>query len=149
MGEATKFSTMKASIILCLLLKLSKAIGEDVVSTALPCMDKWSKCPALAEMYCYQKRVGKNCRKSCGLCPGMTPASSNTCFDESPDCPALAKEKCFEEWVSQACSKSCGLCPGMTPASSNTCFDEWDNCLDYAEDCNKPQDWVSQECRKS
>merc|ERR1711937_567078 len=31
MGEATKFSTMKASIILCLLLKLSKAIGEDVM----------------------------------------------------------------------------------------------------------------------
>merc|ERR1711951_118583 len=31
-SEATKFSTMKASIILCLLLKLSKAIGEDVVN---------------------------------------------------------------------------------------------------------------------
>merc|ERR1711973_639237 len=32
MGGATKFSTMKASIILCLLLKLSKAIREDVVN---------------------------------------------------------------------------------------------------------------------
>merc|ERR1711962_970231 len=31
-SEATKFSTMKASIILCLLLKLSNAIGEDVVN---------------------------------------------------------------------------------------------------------------------
>merc|ERR1712243_543050 len=119
-SEATKFSTMKASIILCLLLKLSKAIGEDVVSTALPCFDKLDNCPALAEGKCYLEIVGQDCRKSCGLCPGMTPASSNTCFDEWDDCPALAEKDCNVEWVGQACRKSCGLCPGMTPASSNT-----------------------------
>merc|ERR1711973_711125 len=110
MGEATKFSTMKASIILCLLLKLSKAIGEDVVSTALPCFDKWDDCPAWAEKDCYQASIGLDCPKSCGLCPGMTPASSYTCFDKFHECPALAENNCNVEGVGQACRKSCGLC---------------------------------------
>merc|ERR1711937_501014 len=104
----------------------------------ITCYDVLPNCTALAEKYCYKERVGENCRKSCGLCPGMTPASSYTCFDKYPNCPALAKEKCYQERVGQNCRKSCGLCPGMTPASSNTCFDRYDNCPALAEkDCNQ------------
>merc|ERR1711962_137809 len=113
-SEATKFSTMKASIILCLLLKLSKAIGEDVANTTLPCFDEWDDCTYNnVEEYCFKKSVRKNCPKSCGLCPGMTQARSYTCWDEWANCPALAsspEKDCNPEWVSQEYRKCCGLC---------------------------------------
>merc|ERR1712180_171312 len=76
----------------------------------LTCYDVLPNCTALAEKYCYQESVGQGCRKACGLCPGMTPASSNTCFDKWSDCPALAEKDCYQERVSQGCRKACGLC---------------------------------------
>merc|ERR1711962_1173894 len=177
-SEATKSSTMKASIILCLLLKLSKAFGEDVVNnidneeihgfglldppddekvdeaseqyfnhfrslrssvpasyssvekdetvagptdppltTAIPCFDKWYYCPDYAKEKCGREWMSQDCRKSCGLCPGMTPASCNTCWDKWDDCPDLAKEKCGWDWVSRDCRKACGLCGSSSVTS--------------------------------
>merc|ERR1711962_637704 len=150
-SEATKFSTMKASIILCLLLKLSKAIGEDVANTTLPCFDEWDDCTYnYIEKYCFLERVAQNCRKSCGLCPGMTPANSFTCFDKWGNCRDNVEEYCYKKSVRQNCPKSCGLCPGVTQARSYTCWDEWANCPALAsspeKDCNP--EWVSQEYRK-
>ena len=28
-----------------------------------------------------QANIAEDCSKSCGLCPGLTPAPSNTCYD--------------------------------------------------------------------
>jgi len=109
------------------------------LTTAKPCTDKYSNCPKLAETNCYKNQ--EHCRKSCGLCEGMTPHSSNTCYDMWSNCPKLAKNKCYKDWVKKECCISCGLGKGMTPAASNTCFDKWTNCgelcNDYPDDCKK------------
>jgi len=101
------------------------------LTTAAPCDDKWSNCPDLAQKSCYKSWVADDCKKSCGLCPGMTPAASNTCYDTYGNCAELAETNCNK--YADACKKSCGLCEGMTPHPSNTCFDAYSNCKDI---CN-------------
>jgi len=101
------------------------------LTTAAPCEDKWSNCPELAQKSCYKTWVADDCKKSCGLCPGLTPAASNTCYDTYGNCADLAKTNCNK--YADACKKSCGLCEGMTPHPSNTCFDGYSNCKDI---CN-------------
>lgn len=59
------------------------------LTTAKPCVDKYTNCPDLAKTNC--KAHGEACAKSCGLCPGMTPHASNTCADEWNNCADLAK----------------------------------------------------------
>merc|ERR1711874_125506 len=59
------------------------------LTTKEPCEDKWSNCPDLAKEHCYQDRIGKNCRKSCGKCKGMTPAASNTCYNPYGNCASI------------------------------------------------------------
>ena len=45
------------------------------------------------------------------MCPGLTPAASNTCYDTYGNCADLAKTNCNK--YADACKKSCGLCEGM------------------------------------
>merc|ERR1712098_451822 len=40
----------------------------------------------VAKTNCGYYHVARYCKKSCGLCPGMTPAKSMTCFDRCPFC---------------------------------------------------------------
>jgi len=101
------------------------------LTTEAPCDDKFSNCPALAEKSCYKDYVKDNCPQSCGLCPGLTPAASNTCYDMFNNCPDLAETNCHK--FGDQCKKSCGLCDGMTPHKSNTCFDAFSNCKDVCQ----------------
>jgi len=116
-----------------------KGATDPPLTTAKPCTDKYSNCPKLAETDCFSN--SEHCRKSCGLCKGMTPLPSNTCYDKWSNCPKLAKNKCYKKWVSKECCISCGLGEGMTPAASNTCFDKWTNCAELCDsdpnDCKK------------
>jgi len=127
-------------------VKCEKVAGptDPPMTTKAPCFDAWSSCPDRAKEKCYQPRVADKCKKSCGLCPGLTPAPSYTCYDEFGNCADLAKTKCYK--YGPNCKKSCGLCDGMTPAPSNTCYDEWSNCPELAKtNCKKH----GPECKKS
>jgi len=117
---------------------------DPPLTTAIPCRDKYSNCPEMAENYCYRENFKRDCRKSCGLCEGMTPAPSNTCYDKWSNCPEMAENYCYQENIKRDCKKSCGLCEGMTPAPSNTCFDKWSNCAFY---CQYPS--IAKDCKKS
>jgi hypothetical protein len=78
---------------------------DPPLTTAKPCVDAYSNCPDLALDSCYQPSIASSCYKSCGLCPGMTPAKSNTCYDTYSNCPDL----CGTSYKS-VCKKSCGGC---------------------------------------
>merc|ERR1712080_757463 len=86
-----------------------------------------SNCGEMAQTSCYRDDIQTNCPKSCGLCKGMTPVSSNTCYDEFNNCADLARTACYQDKISSKCKKSCGLCAGMTPARSYTCYDQFSN----------------------
>ena len=101
------------------------------LTTVAPCEDKWFNCPSLAASSCYKEAIARDCRRSCGLCPGLTPAASNTCYDKFGNCPDLAQTNCYR-W-GWDCLKSCGLCEGLTAHPSNTCYDTYSNCGDI---CN-------------
>ena len=45
------------------------------------CEDRYTNCPAVAASSCWHSTVKEACMASCGLCPGMTPALSNTCYN--------------------------------------------------------------------
>jgi len=62
---------------------------DGPLTTPIPCQDQYSNCPDLAASYCYQPSIASSCYKSCGLCPGMTPAKSNTCYDTYSNCNTL------------------------------------------------------------
>merc|ERR1712013_598389 len=61
---------------------------------------------ALAETACYQSHISTNCPKSCGLCPGATPAASNTCYNLYSNCADL----CSYGTYADKCKKACGKC---------------------------------------
>jgi len=108
------------------------------LTTAKPCVDKFSNCADLAKTNC--KAHGEHCAKSCGLCDGMTPHASNTCADSYNNCASLAKNSCYK--FGSDCCMSCGLGEGMSPAASNTCYDTYSNCASlcgssYASLCKK------------
>merc|ERR1712110_1165457 len=92
------------------------------LTTAKPCVDKYSNCAELAKTNCkahgescanscgslatnYCYRFGSSCCMSCGLGEGMTPAASNTCYDTYSNCASL----CGSSYAS-LCKKACGLC---------------------------------------
>ena len=108
------------------------------LTTAKPCRDKYSNCPALAETNCHS--YGEHCAKSCGLCEGLTPHTSNTCWDQFTNCPALAQTECYR--FKTECCLSCGLGEGMTPAASVECYDTWSNCGQLCQ-------WYPDKCKKS
>jgi len=101
------------------------------MTTERPCLDEYSNCPDLAQRSCYQDNIGEKCRKSCGLCPGMTPASSYTCYDKYSNCATLCGS------YPNDCKKSCGLCSGgggsvTTVAPDSACKDMFSNCAELA-----------------
>merc|ERR1719266_1538471 len=106
------------------IITLDCAKGSSSASTSAPvtttttaapatnsadCRDTYTNCPDLAKSHCWDEYVGAECKKSCGLCKGMTPVSSYTCYDEFDNCSELC------QWVPDMCKKSCGKCKGMTP----------------------------------
>jgi len=99
------------------------------LTTATPCVDKYTNCPELALTNCHGN--SEHCAKSCGLCEGMTPEPSNVCYNTFNNCDELAKTECYN--YPTECCISCGLGEGMTPATSNTCYDKWSNCAEIAE----------------
>merc|ERR1719245_120791 len=108
------------------------------LTTAKPCVDKYSNCPTLAKTSC--NRVGEHCAKSCGLCKGMTPHVSNKCWNDWNNCAELAKNYCWK--YGKNCCLSCGLGKGMTPVASNKCYDKYSNCASLCQttaknDCKK------------
>merc|ERR1711936_84603 len=68
------------------------------------CQDTYTNCPDLAKSHCWDEYIKAECKKSCGLCKGMTPVSSNTCYDEFDNCAELCA------WVPGMCKKSCNKC---------------------------------------
>merc|ERR1712039_843112 len=54
----------------------------------------------------YQSHISTNCPKSCGLCPGATPAASNTCYNLYSNCADL----CSYGTYADKCKKACGKC---------------------------------------
>merc|ERR1712127_491492 len=69
----------------------SSGTGTVPATTKAPdtCVDKYGNCAELAKTACYQSHIKTGCPKSCGLCPGMTPAQSNTCYDQYTNCSEL------------------------------------------------------------
>merc|ERR1712123_76108 len=74
-------------------------------TTKEPCDDSYSTCPELAKTNC--KDYGNKCRKSCGLCKGMTPHPSNTCPDYWPSCKTYFKNYCDQKEYKEKCCMSC------------------------------------------
>merc|ERR1712168_956706 len=71
------------------------------------CEDKWAHCEDLVENMCYDEETAENCRESCGLCPGMTPAASVTCYDYFSNCWLLCS---YGQFASYGCQRTCGMC---------------------------------------
>jgi C1A family cysteine protease len=117
------------------------------MTTEKPCIDVYSNCADLAKTSCYKSSTAESCAKSCGLCPGMTPAESVTCYDKYTNCADMAVTSCYQSNISGSCAKSCGLCPGMTPAASYTCYDQYSNCPQLTAYCS--QDNIKAGCKKS
>merc|ERR1711936_875193 len=101
------------------IVTLSCAKGSSSASTSAPvtttttaapatnsadCTDTFGNCPDLAKSHCWDEFIGAECKKSCGLCKGMTPVTSYTCYDQFDNCSELC------EWVPDMCKKSCGKC---------------------------------------
>jgi len=68
------------------------------------CQDRFSNCPDLAKSHCWDEFIKTECKKSCGLCTGMTPAASNTCYDMFDNCSELC------DIIPNNCKKSCKKC---------------------------------------
>ena len=100
-------------------------------------------CPVQGARNC--KEHANRCKKSCGLCKGMTPHISYTCPE--PHWCSTKKEKCYQ-WGKQ-CPATCGLCEGMTPAPSNTCYDKHSK-RTCQEECKKGHNgWNERNCKKT
>lgn len=114
------------------------------LTTETPCDDKFSNCAEVAQTSCWKPSITEGCPKSCGLCKGQTPVSSNTCYDEYGNCAELAKTDCWSS-TGSSCKKSCGLCEGMTPAASNTCYNKYTNCGALCSD----SELANMDCKKA
>jgi len=100
-------------------------------------------CPVQGVGNC--KEHAKRCKKSCGLCKGMTPHISYTC-PEARWCKTK-KDKCYQ--VGKHCPATCGLCEGMTPNPSNTCYDKHSKRTCQTE-CKKGHNgWNERNCKKT
>ena len=72
-------------------------------AASVTCYDTYGNCPSLAETNCH--KWGEACKKSCGLCEGMTAHPSNTCFNGYTNCGEICN------WYSgDQCNLACGRC---------------------------------------
>ena len=136
---------------------------DDTISTAGPCIDKFSHCSKWAKIgYCTgsQKNfMAKNCRKSCNLtCDLTTPTTSTTakpttttsylCEDKKPSfCAKWAGKKyCSGNYLILNCKKSCNYCGGE-------CKNKYSNnsCVAWAGKgyCSKYEAYMTVNCKKS
>ena len=75
------------------------------------CGDKYPNCGQVAQTSCWHSTVKEACRQSCGLCPGLTPATSNTCYNKYSNCEQLARLGfCSNKKVAAGCRFVCGAC---------------------------------------
>ena len=61
------------------------------------CDDNREDCQYFVENDCYIDDIQENCKKSCGLCPGMRPESSVECYNEYSDCESKYVDQCFNQ----------------------------------------------------
>jgi len=110
-----------------------------------PCWDVFTNCDKyVRENNCHSHQ--ENCKKSCGLCEGMTPHPSNTCWDEWPSCPYKCDTSRKKE-----CKYSCGLCGANSSDSDETapdCEDKMGNCDEIKSWACKMDDWKVS-CKKT
>merc|ERR1712200_12394 len=92
-------------------IKCAKSSGptDRPLTTKKPCLDKYSNCATLAKSSCWQDKIKNSCAKSCGMCPGMTPARSSYCYDKWSNCASM-KNRCSQTEVKQGCKISCRQC---------------------------------------
>ena len=127
--------------------KTASGATDAPLTTAKPCTDNYSNCATLAESYCYQDDIASKCQKSCGLCDGMTPASSYTCYDTYSNCADYASSCSSNAEVQSACKKTCGCNTGSSNNGSDdnssavvsNCKDMASNCADYSAYCSYQQ----------
>jgi len=62
-----------------------------------PCEDDYSDCPVVARTNC--KGYHTSCKKSCGMCKGMTPHPSYYCPDQFNNCQDLARQGACNHFV--------------------------------------------------
>lgn len=75
------------------------------------CVDHYPNCASVANTSCWHDTVKESCPKSCGLCPGLTPATSNTCYNKYSNCQQLARLGfCSNNKVATGCKFVCGGC---------------------------------------
>merc|ERR1712123_460223 len=96
--------------------------------------------PELAKTNC--KDYGNKCRKSCGLCKGMTPHPSNTCPDYWPSCKTYWKNYCDHKEYKEKC---CMSCKGV----KIPCKDVWgDSCVSRRDEFCANAGWATM-CKKT
>jgi hypothetical protein len=76
-----------------------------VAALSVTCYDAYLNCDELAAQFCYQPDIAANCSRSCGLCGGLSPVSSNTCYDVYANCADLCGTL-----YRDSCKRSCKLC---------------------------------------
>jgi len=65
-----------------------------------------SNCKDLAKTQCYKSGIAAMCKRSCGLCPGQTPAYSVNCYDRFRSCKRATRRTC-ERYMKDYCKISC------------------------------------------
>jgi len=86
----------------------SKATNAPLTTQA-PCFDNYTNCPEMAATSCWQTHIADGCKKSCGLCAGMTPVRSYTCYDKFNNCGELGAY-CSQTHIAEGCKITCGKC---------------------------------------
>ena len=75
------------------------------------CVDHHPRCSKVATTSCWHPTIKNSCPLSCGLCPGLTPALSNTCYNKYSNCDQLARLGfCTNKKVATGCRFVCGGC---------------------------------------
>merc|ERR1719397_323221 len=83
---------------------------EEFSSEEEPCKDIYGHCPELSEDHCWLDVVKRDCKESCGLCEGTTPATSDDCYDEAGFICSSLQFFCDYKNVFYSCRKSCKGC---------------------------------------
>ena len=111
----------------------------DPEPTDESCYDEYDECPEYARTNCHF--YGAYCKRSCGLCAGMTPHETNTCPDYWPSCKTYFSQYCHIDSYAQNCCLSC--------KGKETCKDHWgEHCPNRREEFCSNQEY-KQYCKKT